>query len=102
MGPSFIPATEVEREHARNRVGTEMCPSMVRVAWQGAVVGAGWELRRAPVGWGSKRGMDTERVNEPSRDGAPRHGLVSPGPAPTAGWAPAAAGWSSTGSRAGW
>lgn len=37
MGPSFIPAAELEREHAGNRVGAEMCPSRVRVAGQRAV-----------------------------------------------------------------
>ncbi|NWR43809.1 JIP1 protein, partial [Regulus satrapa] len=53
-------------------------------------------------GMGSKRGVDTERVNEPWRDGAARHGPASPAPAPRAGRAPAAPGWGSTGSRAGW
>lgn len=37
LGPSFISAAEMEREHARNRVGIGMCPSRVRVAWQRAV-----------------------------------------------------------------
>lgn len=53
MGPSFICAAEVEREHARNRVGTELCPGRVPVVWQSRAAGVGWELRRAPVGWGA-------------------------------------------------